>query len=225
MTVTFATDILPEPQKCLWRQLGHTPREFVLYGGTALALRLGHRESLDFNFFSHRTFQPNLLRQEIPYLNTATTTQESANTLTCVLNFNGAVHVSFFGGLALRSIQEPDRAEGPEIHVASLIDIAATKMLSIQQRASAKDFIDIDALIDSGLTLADALGAAQSVFGPSFNPLLTLKALTYFDDGNLSTVPVSVRENLQKTVKDIDLKDIPDFPFRDTLYTDERKKT
>jgi len=42
---TLNLQILPPAQRRLWDELRHTPREFVLYGGTALALRLGHRHS------------------------------------------------------------------------------------------------------------------------------------------------------------------------------------
>lgn len=43
-------DILPPAQRALWDELGGLPHGFVLYGGTALALRLGHRQSIDFDF-------------------------------------------------------------------------------------------------------------------------------------------------------------------------------
>jgi hypothetical protein len=41
-------DILPLPQRRLWDELAGVPPQFVLYGGTAIALHLGHRQSLDF---------------------------------------------------------------------------------------------------------------------------------------------------------------------------------
>jgi hypothetical protein len=44
--------ILPEPQRLLWQELHAVPSSFILYGGTAIALHLGHRESVDFDFFS-----------------------------------------------------------------------------------------------------------------------------------------------------------------------------
>lgn len=56
MTQSFAVfehhlEILEEPQKKLWHTLKTVRDQFVLYGGTALALRLGHRQSIDFDFF------------------------------------------------------------------------------------------------------------------------------------------------------------------------------
>src|SRR5439155_672739 len=59
--------ILPAAQKKLWEELKHTPPEFVLYGGTALALRLAHRHSEDFDFFANNSFAPEALRKAIPY--------------------------------------------------------------------------------------------------------------------------------------------------------------
>jgi hypothetical protein len=57
---------LPPPQRALWSDLGETPEEFTLYGGTALALRPGHRTSLDFGFFSNTSFDPDQLARRIP---------------------------------------------------------------------------------------------------------------------------------------------------------------
>jgi hypothetical protein len=45
--------MLPPPQLKLWPELGATPESFTLYGGTALTLHLGHRTSVDFDFFSN----------------------------------------------------------------------------------------------------------------------------------------------------------------------------
>jgi hypothetical protein len=45
-------DILPDAQRRLWPELARTPDNFTLYGGTAIALRLGHRQSADFYFGS-----------------------------------------------------------------------------------------------------------------------------------------------------------------------------
>jgi hypothetical protein len=74
-------NVLPENQREVWERLGATPGNFVLYEGTALALRLGHRESIDFDFFSRPSFQPSMLMRSIPYLENQTVTQQSESTL------------------------------------------------------------------------------------------------------------------------------------------------
>ena len=54
-------DILPDAQRALWPELAATPPEFTLYGGTAIALQLGHRQSVDFDFFGSAAFAPDAL--------------------------------------------------------------------------------------------------------------------------------------------------------------------
>jgi hypothetical protein len=67
-------DILPPAQRRLWNELAAIPAEFVLYGGTAIALHLGHRASVDFDFFGDRPLDPSKLTLAIPLLAAATVT-------------------------------------------------------------------------------------------------------------------------------------------------------
>src|ERR1700722_6901021 len=60
-------DILPESQLRLWPELDTVPSDFILYGGTGLALQLGHRASEDFDFFSSSGFDPDRLRSRLPF--------------------------------------------------------------------------------------------------------------------------------------------------------------
>ncbi|MSP41735.1 MAG: hypothetical protein EXR70_24905 [Deltaproteobacteria bacterium] len=59
---------LPAAQRALWSELEATPDNFTLYGGTALALYLGHRTSVDFYFFSNASFDPDHLAKSLAYL-------------------------------------------------------------------------------------------------------------------------------------------------------------
>ena len=61
-------DLLPPAQRRLWDELGGVPPRFTLYGGTAIALYLGHRESLDFDFFGSEPFNPQQLYTAVPFL-------------------------------------------------------------------------------------------------------------------------------------------------------------
>lgn len=103
------------------------PPEFVLYGGTALALRLGHRRSVDFDFFCSAPFDPVHLCARVPYLDGAAVVLQAPNTLTCLVDCHGPVRVSFFGGLRINRVEDPETAVGSGVKVASLIDLAATK--------------------------------------------------------------------------------------------------
>jgi Nucleotidyl transferase AbiEii toxin, Type IV TA system len=200
-------DILPPPQRTLWPELDTTPAHFTLYGGTALALRLGHRQSVDFDFFSRSAFDPAALAREIPYLAGAEQVQVVSHTLTCRVERGGPVLVSFFGNLGLGGVAPRELAEGSKVHVASLLDIGGTKALTVQQRAQARDYFDIDALIRYGIDLPRMLAAGTVVYGRSFNPLITLKALSYFDD--VPTVPEELRKRLRAAVEAVDPARLP----------------
>ena len=54
-------DKLPPSQRKLWAELGQVGLGFVLYGGTAISVRIAHRESVDFDLFSSRPFDPEKL--------------------------------------------------------------------------------------------------------------------------------------------------------------------
>jgi hypothetical protein len=202
-------EILPAAQRRLWDELAQTPREFVLYGGTALALRLGHRHSEDFDFFSNAPFSPQSFPGRLPYLQAAEITQMEANTLTALVDRGGPVKVSFFGGLALNRVHDPDVTEYNGIQVASLLDVAATKLATIQQRAQARDYQDVVAILNAGVSLAEAIGAATAVYGNSFNGALSLKALTYFSDGDLPNLDATIQEKLRELAGRVKLKEIP----------------
>lgn len=100
---------LPSAQRALWPALAPTASMgFVLYGGTAIAFRLGHRSSVDFDFFNERPLKKDDLVQQIPLLASAETLQDSVNTLTVLVHIFdetgsveiGTVKVSFFGGIS-----------------------------------------------------------------------------------------------------------------------------
>ena len=194
--------LLPESQQRVFRELGSVSRRFVLYGGTAITLRLGHRRSLDFDLFSNDHFQPDTLEREIPWLQGSVRSRSEPDTLVSVVDRAGLVTVAFFGGLSLRRVADPALAGSDGPLVASLLDLAATKVKVVQDRAEAKDYVDVARLLTEGISLREALAAALAVYGPTFNPLLSLKALAYFGDGDLPSLPREIREELERAVRE-----------------------
>ena len=213
--------ILPEPQRRLWAELRDTPKTFVLYGGTALALRLGHRQSEDFDFFSNRPFRPAALREGIPYLKRAEMTQFQDNTLTAIVDRNGPVKLSFFGSLGIKRVQDPDIAEENGVRIASLSDLLASKLKTVQLRAEAKDYRDIVATFDAGLSLAGGLADATAIYGKDFNGALSLKALTFFEDGDLPSLTSTVQKRLLEAATSVDLRELPAVVARSGLSRQE----
>jgi hypothetical protein len=170
---------------------------------------LGHRHSEDFDFFSNISFAPDSLRSRVQYLRGAEVSQFEANTLTVIVDRDGPVKVSFFGGLSLNRVQDPDLTPDNGIRVASLLDVAATKLATIQQRAQARDYEDLAAIVGAGISLAEALGAAAAAYGKEFNGALSLKALTYFADGDLPNLSPSTQTKLRTLAGQVSLNKIP----------------
>lgn len=198
---------LPAAQRALWPELRTTPGAFTLYGGTALALRLGHRTSVDFDFFSNSGFDPEQLAEEIPYLKNVERVRVAPDTLICRVDRGGPILVSFFGALSLGQVAAREQVQDMPLYVASLLDIAGTKAAVIQKRAEARDYLDIDALLRHGMDLPIALAAGAAIYGRKFNPLITLKALSYFDDVPL--LPEEVRARLARAVQAVDVTKLP----------------
>jgi hypothetical protein len=219
-------DILPAPQRRLWNDLAEIPHEFVLYGGTAVALHLGHRESVDFDFFGNRPLDPAKLTLAIPLLASATVTQREPNTLSCTVDRGGVIKLSFFGLPGVPRLQPPLVAPDNGLQIASLLDLAGMKASVVQMRAEAKDYIDIDAILTDGrIDLPMALAAAKAIYGTSFNPQITLKSLTYFDDGNVKKLPQDARDRLVRAVRAVDLDHLPVIVSREMATDSERKLT
>ena len=203
--------MLPEAQRSLWPKLGDTPKQFVLYGGTALALRLGHRQSVDFDFFSSEPFDTAALQRSVPYLHEARVLQEETNTLSAFVEAEkgrGRVQVSFFGGLDLGEVMRPEEAPENHLPVASTLDIFGMKCATITQRASVKDYVDIHAIMtEGGLPLEQGLGAAQAIYGAQFEPEHSLRALSYF--GDLEGLTEAQKRDLLKAAEAVDLGRLP----------------
>jgi len=200
--------MLPPEQRAVWAELKQLPPRFVLYGGTGLALRLGHRLSLDFDFFADATVDPDELLRTVPMLKDATVRQKEPNTLTVVVHRPAPVKLSFFG-LKLHRVGEPDVTEDGVTRVATLWDIAGCKMAAIQNRSEAKDYLDIHALLEHGIPLEEMLASAQAIYGPQFFPIISLKALASFEDGDLPGLPDKVKDTLRRASARV--RDIPEF--------------
>ena len=189
--------VLPPEQQALWpllrpvRDLG-----LVLYGGTAVALRCGNRESVDFDFFGPRPLDKDALRQMVPIIADGVVVQDEVNTLTV---FTSGVKLSFFG-IDLTPLALPDLTDDEVLLVASPVDLLAHKLKVVLQRIESKDYQDIDALLTYGVPLHIGLTGAQRLFGRTFQPAESVKALTYFGESDLASVDEATRSRLRAHV-------------------------
>ncbi len=150
---TFAPhlEILPPPQRHIWTELRPAASlGFVLYGGTATALRLGHRSSVDIDFFTERPLDRTALGNAFPFLSTAQVLQDRPDTFTALTAIAGdetSVKLSFFGAIDFGRVGEPKWTEDGVLQVASFDDLLATKLKVLLQRVEAKDHNDAAALL------------------------------------------------------------------------------
>jgi hypothetical protein len=199
-------DVLPAAQRALWPKLVQVPEHFVLYGGTAVALRLGHRTSIDFDFFTAESFAPADLVGAIPLLQEpgARVQQSQPNTFTVeILTAAGAAKLSFFGMIDFGQIRPPDRCHANGLKVASAEDLLALKLATIHSRIEAKDYVDIHALLGSGLSLPEALSHLEALHPQTINWMITLHTLVYFQGGDLAQLPEQTKRDLEEAVRGV----------------------
>ncbi|MGH8117927.1 MAG: nucleotidyl transferase AbiEii/AbiGii toxin family protein [Rhodanobacteraceae bacterium] len=116
--------------------------------------------------------------------------------------------ISFFGSIGFGRVGTPDITDAGVMQVASLDDLMGTKLKVILQRLEGKDYLDIAAMLDAGAALATGLAAAKALFGTAFQPSESLKALTWFEGGDLDTVPDPTRTALSRAAAA--MRDVPE---------------
>lgn len=211
-------ETLPLAQRALWPDLAAlSALGYALYGGTAIALRLGHRASVDFDFFTDRPLDKAALRAACAFIAQSTVLQDTADTFTVLIppaSFGAPDHpdpdeagdaepmrhdevkVSFFGGIGFGRVGVPELTADGVAQVASRDDLMATKLKVLLQRVEAKDYSDIVALLTHGVPLDRGLAGARLLFGPAFQPSECLKALVYFQGGDLDTLSLDSQRTL-----------------------------
>ena len=183
---------------------------WVLYGGTAIALRLGHRASVDFDFFNDGVLHRAALNSACSLLASALVLQERSDTLTLLVSAHtaAAVKISFFAGIGFGRTGTPQLTEDGVAVVASSDDLLAHKLKVLLQRVETKDYVDIAALIRAGVKLDRALASARAMYGVAFQPSEALKALVYFEGGDLQTLTRPVKDALIGAVQSV--RDLPE---------------
>lgn len=175
---------IPRVQRDALSRLGGpvTALDFYMAGGTALALQLGHRLSVDFDWFrAARIDDPIALAAElgIDVLST------SRDTLHGSLD---GVKASFFT-YAYPLLEPLVPAAAYRCKLASMRDIAAMKLAAIAQRGSRKDYYDLVAIGRAGLGLGAMLAAYREKFAVR-DAGHVLVALTWFDDADQDPEPM-----------------------------------
>ncbi len=169
-------EALPDNLRALLAAL--PPRDFYLAGGTALALQLGHRISVDLDWMNGMPIPGTLLaRAEKMY---------APRTLDVRVN-NGGELTFFVDGVKITFLSYPFPLLFPTIPfegiaMADVRDIAGMKAYAIGRRATYKDYVDLRFIIAHGMDLEHIIDIAVKKFGSVFDPRLFLEQLVYFGD-------------------------------------------
>jgi len=171
--------ILSRKQIKLLEQLGFLKEYgFYLAGGTALALQLGHRTSLDFDFYTQKSFDSKKLHLLLEKkFERVILLQKDEDTL--IVEINGVI-VSFFKYVYPLIFPLVKQEKFPPL--ASKEDIAAMKIIAISDRGAKRDFIDIYFLLQE-FSLKEIFTFVKKKY-PYFNIYVALRGLTYFVDAD-----------------------------------------
>ncbi len=174
-------NILREDQLKLLPNLKYLPKGSYMAGGTALALQLGHRTSLDFDFYSPEHFEVEKLMADFQKEFRQVKVQRTAKD-TLILEVNGVSFSLFYYPYEL--ISAPIDFEN--VKLAAVDDIAAMKMVTISMRGKRRDFIDVYYLLKR-LSLEKMIKMTLKKY-PSYQPMVILKGLIYFTDAEVDDI-------------------------------------
>ncbi|MBD3375390.1 hypothetical protein GF406_10170 [candidate division KSB1 bacterium] len=207
MNNVFYLNVLPPEQRKLLHRLAEQQwiRPFYLVGGTALALHLGHRQSIDFDFFTFNEFDQNRLLSDLNQFGSFELFDQSSGTINGALD---KIKISF-----LRydyPLLKPSRLF-QLVSVADIFDIALTKLAAISGRGAKKDFIDLYFILGH-YSLDDLLPAYEEKFGPGLGNLYHLqKSLVYFEDAENQPMPLMLKPVSWPKIKETLIKEVRDL--------------
>jgi hypothetical protein len=193
--MTWHGETIAAPMRQLLTELMATPElaAFRLVGGTALALHLGHRKSVDIDLFSCDPFSSEMVGESLASTFALSQVTYRENTLLCQIN---GIKVDL---IAHRYPWVSPPVEHDGVRLASLEDIAAMKLNAIANRGSKKDFWDVAALLDR-FSCDELQGLYQRRY-PHMDLWQATRSLLYFDDAEAEPDPISLTGTTWADVK------------------------
>lgn len=171
------SEILSIRQKELLPLMAQFRREYYLVGGTAIALYIGHRRSIDFDLFkfsgiNHKRNLDKLSASGFNHLVTRRVTEQ----MNLIVN---EVKVTFF---QYPFHIEPSTKFEDYFRLPSLLQLAAMKAYALGRRSKWKDYVDLYFLLHRHFTLTDISAEATRIFGELYSEKMFRSQLCFFDD-------------------------------------------
>jgi hypothetical protein len=176
-------DVLTPEQLNLARKLFPKIQKFYLAGGTALALQIGHRRSVDFDLASSnpvRTFdlERRIMAEGFKIQSVFTATGDEFSIL---IEDTKVTFFYFPFPIQPKIIWQTGRIKLPEID-----ELGAMKAYALSRRSQWKDYVDLFFLLKVKLSIDDIIAKAKQLFSNQFNTKLFREQLCYFDDIDFS---------------------------------------
>jgi len=203
-------DILDKKRLNILPLLKNFKKDFYLGGGTSLALQIGHRDSIDFDFFSKKDINTKIFFEQLKEIfkgHKLINIQEEYNTLTILVD--KTIKISFF----THKYKLIKKINTENLSLASIEDIGCMKLSATTGRASNKDYIDLYFILKY-FSLSDLLKKTYLKY-PELEKNLILKSLIYFEDitlekilfKNNNDIPFEkIKEKLKNEVKKVSCK-------------------
>lgn len=189
-------NILNSDQKNLLSLIKNFSKDYYLVGGTALALQIGHRRSIDFDLFTDKTFNPINLKAKILTTHKIDQTfSQGDGELTILVN---KVKVTFFHyPFHIDSNQYFENI----IKMPDILTLGAMKAFALGRRAKWKDYVDLFFIFQK-YSFKQLIDKTNSIFKTEFNEKFFRIQLSYFDDIDYSEI-VDYLPGFEKKDKEI----------------------
>jgi len=171
------SEIFNQNQMQLLPLMSGFKREFYLVGGTAVALHIGHRQSIDFDMFKKSELKiPKIISKISESEYTYTVTRRVSEQLNLILN---KVKLTFFQYPF--DIDTPCKYENV-FKLPNLLTLAAMKAYALGKRSKWKDYVDLYYILKNYHTVIQISEKASAIYGDLFSEKLFRAQLCYFED-------------------------------------------
>ena len=203
-------EILTENQKELLPLIKSFSKDYYLVGGTAIALYIGHRHSIDFDLFTKKNINRNQIKAIIEenHFSVQETIFEAYDQIHLIINKSKLTFFHF-----PYKIEATNKFENV-INMPALLDLAAMKSYALGGRAKWKDYVDLYFLLKFHFSFEEISARTKDIFGSFFNPKLFREQLCYFEDIDYSEEV----EYVSKGISDDEIKrfliNVATVPFK-----------
>lgn len=176
-------EILTTEQRELLPMTKHFSDRFGLVGGTAVALQIGHRQSVDFDLFSTKPFDNLSIRAELDSFFHVEQELVNRNEEVTVL-IHGVKYTFFYFPFPITFT-----VQWPTINMADLLTVGAMKAYALKSRGKWKDYVDLYFILHQNHSVSEIARKAQELFGEAFNEKIFRTQLGYFFDIDIIRKP------------------------------------